>query len=175
MTKTFTPEFMAANCGCYDQEQLAACSFMATNPITLESIIHSEIPLKDKYWFVCRKVLTKEQNQQVAIYCAELVLPIFEKRYPEDKRPREAIEAAKAFIAGYISIEQLLEKRNAAADAATYAAADAATYAAADAAAAAAADAAAAAAAYAAAYAYTAAAADEIKQQLFDYLINLCA
>ena len=31
--------------------------------------------------------------------CAERVLPIFEARYPEDLRPRQAIEAARAWVA----------------------------------------------------------------------------
>ena len=38
------------------------------------------------------------ENVQVAVACAEHVLPIFEKQHPEDKRPRQAIEAAKAWL-----------------------------------------------------------------------------
>jgi hypothetical protein len=34
----------------------------------------------------------------LAVFFAEGVLPIFEKEFPEDKRPREAVEAAKAWI-----------------------------------------------------------------------------
>lgn len=138
--------------------------------ITLSSIIHSEIPLKDKYWFVCKKLATKEQNQQIAIDVATILLPIYERRYPDDLRPREAIEAAKAFISGHISLSDLLAKRHAAADAAYAAAADAAAYAAY---AAAAADADAYAAAAAAADAADADAAD-VKNQLFEYLVSLC-
>jgi len=41
---------------------------------------------------------TKKDSVAFAIYAAELVLPIFEKEYPDDKRPREAIEAAKAVL-----------------------------------------------------------------------------
>jgi hypothetical protein len=41
------------------------------------------------------KKLTPEQNRLWAIACAELVLPIFEDKYPNDNRPRLAIEAAK--------------------------------------------------------------------------------
>ena len=41
------------------------------------------------------KDYTREQNFKLAIYSAELVLPIFEKKYPKDNRPRKAIEAAK--------------------------------------------------------------------------------
>jgi hypothetical protein len=33
-----------------------------------------------------------------AIYCAEKVLPLFENRFPNDKRPRTAIEAAKKWL-----------------------------------------------------------------------------
>jgi hypothetical protein len=35
---------------------------------------------------------------QFAIYCAELALPIFEGKYPDDKRPRRAIQTAKAWL-----------------------------------------------------------------------------
>ena len=169
MQQTFTPGFMKDNCGCYSEAQLMSCSFMKLPVITLRSIIESEISLKDKYWFVCKKLATKEQNQQIAVRVAEIVLPVYERRYPDDKRPREAIEAAKQFIAGHISLEELRRKRDAAA--AAYAAAYAADAYAADAAYAAAyADAADA--AYAAAYA--ADAADAIKQQLLDYLLTFC-
>jgi len=103
--------------------------------------------------------------------CAEHVLPLYEKRYPDDAGPREAIAAARRFARGEITEAEMRVKRNAASDAAAsdaaaraaaYAAARAAAYAAARAAAyAAAADAAyaAAAAAHAAAYAAAAAAA----------------
>jgi hypothetical protein len=38
---------------------------------------------------------TKKDSVSLAIYAAELVLGNYEKKYPDDKRPREAIEAAK--------------------------------------------------------------------------------
>lgn len=42
---------------------------------------------------------TKKQIRvQFSILCAERVLPIFEQRYPDDKRPRQAIEAAKEWM-----------------------------------------------------------------------------
>ncbi len=92
-------------------------------------------------WLMTR-VLNREQNQRLAIFAAESVLDIYEKRHPDDKRARECIQTAKGC---------LVEKRRAAAYAA-YAAAAAVD-------AAAAADAADAAdAAYAAAYAAAAAA-----------------
>lgn len=114
MDQVFTKQFMKDNCGCYDENNyrlLMECSFMQHDSITLKSILNSEIPLKDKYWFVCKKLATKEQNQQIAIMVAEIVLPIYEKRYPYNKAPREAIEAAKQYIAGHISLKELWEKR----------------------------------------------------------------
>lgn len=41
---------------------------------------------------------TKKDTVEVSIKCAEFVLPIFENRYPNDDRPRKAIEAAKAWL-----------------------------------------------------------------------------
>lgn len=38
---------------------------------------------------------------------AEHVLPIFERKHPKDKRPREAIEAARNFVAGKTTAAQL--------------------------------------------------------------------
>ena len=99
---------------------------------------------------------SKRVASQLAIEFAEQALPIFEKRRPNDERPRKAIQAARDYLDGKISLEELRASRQAGAhtDAyAAYVAADAA-YAYADAAAAYAA------AAYAAADAAYAAAAD---------------
>lgn len=41
---------------------------------------------------------TKKDSIALAIYSAELVLKNYEKEYPDDKRPREAIEAAKKVL-----------------------------------------------------------------------------
>jgi hypothetical protein len=41
---------------------------------------------------------TKEDSLALAIYAAELVLPIFEKQFPKDNRPRKAISAARMYL-----------------------------------------------------------------------------
>ena len=51
----------------------------------------------DANWLIVR-VMNKKQKVQYAVFAAELVLPIFERKYPDDKRPRTAIEAAKNYI-----------------------------------------------------------------------------
>jgi hypothetical protein len=179
MNTTFTHKFMEENCGCYHLGRLRACSFMQNQTVTLESILDSEIPLKDKFWFVCKKLATKEQNQQIAIGVAEVVLHVYEDKHPEDDRPRKAIEAAKAYLAGAIGVDELRERRaaaDAAADDGSYAAAPtAAATAAADAADAAAAAYDTAAAAYDAAYAAdAAAAATDLKETLLNFLKEFC-
>jgi hypothetical protein len=147
-----------------------------------ETIEHIE----DKYcdnslawanWIVSR-MMSYTQRVKYAVYAAEQVIDIYEKKYPDDDRPRKAIEAAKKCIES--PTEE--NKAAAAADAAAYAAyADAAAYAAyADAAAYVAADAAAAYAAYVAAYAdaayadaaaaYAAYAADAKKEMMIKIL-----
>ena len=58
---------------------------------------------------------TKRDSVELAIFAAEQVIEIYEKKYPKDDRPRKAIEAAKNW----------LKNPTAAADAAYAAAADA--------------------------------------------------
>ena len=43
-------------------------------------------------------LMNRKQRTELAIFCAESVLPIFEDRYPEDKRPRKAIDAARVWL-----------------------------------------------------------------------------
>jgi len=48
-------------------------------------------------WYLT-KFFNKGQCVEYAIYAAESVLGIYEKKYPEDDRPRKAIEAAKEYL-----------------------------------------------------------------------------
>ena len=103
-------------------------------------------------WLMVR-VIDLSSRKKLAIFSAELVLDICEKKYPKDMRVRECIQAAKDYSLGKINATELVDKRYAA-HAAAY---DAAAHAAATAAAAAAYYAAHAAAAANAAYAVNAA------------------
>lgn len=62
---------------------------------------------------------TRQEIVLAACDCAELALPIFEKKYPEDKRPRKAIETARLWAQGKATIEEVKEARRAAAARAT--------------------------------------------------------
>ena len=135
----------------------------------------------------------KEENIEIAINLAEIVLDIYEKQYPEDKRIRDCITAAKSYLKKQITVVRLCKVKyaaNTAANTAAYAtaaaasAADAAASAADAAAVAYAADATADTAAYAAANAAVVAAdatadtattlSDTFSTQLFKVFINYC-
>lgn len=159
MKKEFSKEYILKNKGCYETEQVEALSFINQESIKIEDIIGSEMPLKDKCWFLVRKCeLTNKEKAELTYELASVVLPIFEAKRPGDSRVKECLEAIQQFKLGKIDRDQLLIKRHAAAAAAvtaySYAAYNAA-YATADAAAVHAVHAAYAADAYA--YAYNAA------------------
>ena len=56
-----------------------------------------EDALKWGNWLIVR-VMERKQYLQYAIFVAEQVIDIFEKKYPNDKRPRAAIEAVKEYL-----------------------------------------------------------------------------
>jgi len=124
-----------SNFGCYGRKK--ADTFLPNENFDISDVLNSNVSIKDKAWFIRRNCeFTDTEYRKFAIGCAICVLPIYEARYPENKAPREAIQAAQDYLNKTISIEELRTKRAAyaaadaaAADAAAYAA-DAAAYAA---------------------------------------------
>ena len=78
-------------------------------------------------WLIVR-LMDYNQNVAYAIYAAEQVIDIYEKQYPNDTRPRNAIEAAKVCLRN--PNKENKDAVYAAANAAAYAAANAAAFAA---------------------------------------------
>lgn len=58
--------------------------------------------------------LSDRDQRLFAADCAEHVLPVFERAYPQDTRPRKTIEAVRAFAYGTISRTQLVTAKAAA-------------------------------------------------------------
>jgi hypothetical protein len=138
-------------CDRYDREKVeqlfkSVCGRSKT--MSLKNALRLNIPVEDIYWLVFRnEFMTDLEMHKTAIFCWEKIArPIWEKNYPNDKRPHEAVRIKKLWIKKKATDEEL----DAAWDAA-WAAAWAAAGAAADDAARAAADDAARAAAWAAA------------------------
>jgi len=136
-------------------------AFIARVEVAGESLAQADKSVHQKMRLVEVWEWKKEDSVSLAIFAAKLVIGIYEKKYPGEDRPREAIEAAKKWLAD--PTEKNSAAANAAANAAyaaAHAAASAAAYAAANAAYAAAHAANAAHAAYAAANAAASAAAN---------------
>ena len=148
------------------------------------SVIIKDLLKEDHFdwanWLIVRR-MDHRKKVRYAIFAAEQVIAIYEKKYPGDQRPRKAIEAARAYLKAKGKKQK--DAADAAANAAAHAAyaADAAAnavyaaYAAANAAHAAhaAAHAAANAAAYAAAYAAHAAHAAELKEKIIKFGLEI--
>lgn len=69
-------------------------------PIPL-SVVLGKMGLVDTLW--CLRATIEPSSQLSRLFacdCAERVLPLFEKKYPNDKRPRQAIEVARKFANG---------------------------------------------------------------------------
>jgi hypothetical protein len=93
-------------------------------PDTVEKTVEACIKTNELNYanWLLSNTLAEKQCGIYAVFAAEQVIDIFEVKYPDDKRPRLAIEAAKKVIEN-----DTPENRNAAADAAheAYAAANA--------------------------------------------------
>ena len=64
----------------------------------------------DLFWLLDKIPLSKEQEKDLRLLAcdyAEDVLYIFEEKYPDDERPRLAIEAARKYTKGEIDKEEL--------------------------------------------------------------------
>ena len=88
------------------------------DPVKIARALIAENKLDWAHWLVVR-ILNRRQLVEYAIFAAEQVLPVFEEKYPNDKRAREAIDAARRVLEDDTP-------KNRAADVAAYAAAHAA-------------------------------------------------
>jgi hypothetical protein len=75
-------------------------------PLSIATIIQSN-GIKDAVWAL-RAVEGKDKEIRLfAADCAESVLHIYENRYPNDDRPRKAIQAARDYANGVIGKDEL--------------------------------------------------------------------
>ncbi len=93
---------------CEDGLDRAEAHFDGDEEVLLGKVL-GVIGLDDTLWVL--EHACGEEGQKVArafgADCAERVLPIFEKEHPDDDRPRKAVEAARTFNRGEITVEEL--------------------------------------------------------------------
>lgn len=122
MIKTFTPKDIMTNKGCYSKEQVEILSFIKQDIISILDILNSEIPLKDKRWYLWNKCdITLQDKKDLSLKLAWCVFPIYQNKYPNDKRVEDCLKAIKDFNDGRITIDELRIKRTAASTATSYA------------------------------------------------------
>ena len=91
--------------------------------------------VSDTIWAIGNALPKTQQKSalQIALWfgydCAKRVVPIFEKKYPKDKRVRDCVNVTRRYLQGKATKQEVKTAAYAAADAA-YATADAAAYAA---------------------------------------------
>ncbi|MFM7468043.1 MAG: putative immunity protein, partial [Vampirovibrionales bacterium] len=76
-------------------------------PVALISVLHSN-GLGDAIW--CLRTISDEHRYKIVLFAADVaerVLPLFEKQYPTDLRPRQTIHAARDFVAGKIGEKEI--------------------------------------------------------------------
>ena len=157
-----TPDTIMAWNPCEDYPRERVEQIIGNRKTPLECL-DLDIPPEDRLWLVLRPdVIPARELRLLACSFALEVLPLFEAQYPDDRRPRAAIEAAQGFARGNATALEraAMAAANAAAKTASWAAAMAAATAASRAADLDAANAAARAAASAATWAARAAASD---------------
>ena len=104
-------------------QSMTACSsglyrFVAVhgeNELKFSDCVKSESnTIGDYFWFIRKQELNadhKKDLQHLAIEFSERVLPVFEAKYPEDNRPRKAIETAKLYLSGEATLGALKKAR----------------------------------------------------------------
>lgn len=95
-------------CSTYGRDRLTKLFGRRKNVTALDILGCKSVPVKDRFWVVLRNHFLDDKALRLwAADCARHVLHFFAEKYPEDKRPREAIEAARRFARGEITLEQM--------------------------------------------------------------------
>lgn len=91
--KNITQEWLEENKACYEGTKW----FLRQGKREAIDVIRALVA--DNHWnwanWTLVRLLSRKQQLSYAIFAAELVLPIFEAEYPNDNRPRLAIEATR--------------------------------------------------------------------------------
>lgn len=105
-----------------DPEIVAA--FQAALPATpLEILRMEQFSAPDRLWVLLRPEIIPEADlHEFACKFAEAALPVWEAKFPGDRRPHEAIAAKRAWLRGEITDDELAAAREAAREAARNAA-----------------------------------------------------
>ena len=78
-------------------------------PITMTQILDAN-GLNDALWAFCSMTPNEDMQRAARLFacaCAERVLPIYEKQFPDDSRVRDCINTARRFAVGEATSEEM--------------------------------------------------------------------
>ena len=107
MQKIFETEILKDTCGCYNREQIEQLSCMQDELFYLEQGAESETPMAGKYWFICKKVATKAQNEQIVKDIVDILLPVYRDVYKDNEDLIKLLEVARDHRIGEETVGQL--------------------------------------------------------------------
>lgn len=91
-----TEKWLGEKCACLDGVKwFKAEKERGAIKVIQKLMIENRFPWAN--WLIVR-VMARKQYLAYAIFAAEQVIDIYEKKYPNNKMPRQAIEAAKAVL-----------------------------------------------------------------------------
>lgn len=95
-------------CDPYDEDRIRTLASGRERWTAREVLRYAKIPPGDRLWVVLRpELLPVGVLHEFACQCAERVLPIYEKRYPNDQRLRTVIDTKRRWVRGEVSDEHL--------------------------------------------------------------------
>jgi hypothetical protein len=108
MKKVTVDEVMAARpCNLYTRERVIEL-FGEREYLTALDISVLDIPIEDRIWALLhREFFTDSDLRMMSCAFAERVIHIYERKYPGDYRPREAILVSRLFAMGEATLEDL--------------------------------------------------------------------
>lgn len=107
MKQEFTKSYILSNRGCFDRQHILNL-MQGKDTVQLIDVLNADFPFKDKAHFLITKgELTDLEKQILNINIAEIVLPLFEKMYPNNDYGRRTIDAAKQYLEHKITLSEL--------------------------------------------------------------------
>jgi len=115
---TYVEHVIAWNPSCtYDEKRLRELA--PTGSLTPLEVCDLDIPIQDILWVLLRPEIIPERDLHLlACRFAEAALPVWEAVYPDDPRPRQAIETKRRWLDGNATDAELASARAAAGEAA---------------------------------------------------------
>lgn len=107
MKRSFSIAYIMGNRGCYDESKLKATfekngrlSDFITKAatISIEDIISSNIPLQDKYWFLCNKSFSLKDNKAIALLALDVFREYFINTYKETTEVSIYFATVKSYL-----------------------------------------------------------------------------